>query len=154
MGKVVSPRRIGEPWSESAELVLDAVGSRRERERVAGYLSGAEGLISGGYWTDPVTDNPKHRIPYSLNTDGSWVWPSPWAWFVEKYGAALPVEFLEHIRALGYKPPVLSEERVREIGVAEGVIPSEDVWAEAAARQAEYDARLAAELEARQVGED
>lgn len=139
MGKVVSPNRIGEPLDEPAELVLDAIESR-ERKKIARYLSRAEGVIAGGYWTDPVTDNPEHRIPHSVNTDGVWVWSSPWAWFVERYGAALPADFLEHIRALGYRPPRLSDERVREIGIAVGVIPSDEVLAKAAALQAEYDA--------------
>jgi hypothetical protein len=154
MGRVVSPKRIGQPWGEPAELVLDAIGGRKERERVAVYLSSAEGLLSGGYWTDPVTDDPDHRIPYSLKTDGDWMWPSPWAWFVEGYGAAIPADFLEHIRTLGYKPPALSEELLREIGLAEGVIPSDDVFAEAERRQREYDEQFAAEMEARQQAEE
>jgi hypothetical protein len=147
MGKVVSPKRIGEQWSDPAGLVLDAIGGR-ERKKVARYLSRAEGLIAGGYWTDPVTDNPAHRIPHSVITDGVWLWSSPWAYFVEKYGAALPVDFLEHIRALGYRPPRLSDERAQEIGIAEGVIPSAEVLAEAARIQAEYDAEMAPVLEA------
>ena len=148
MGKVVSPKRICEPWGEPAELVLDAISGRRERKRIALCLSGGVTLISGSYWTDPVTDDPEHRIPYSLMTDGAWVWPGPWTWFVEGYGAALPADFLEHIRAQHYKPSQISAQRVREISIAEGVMPSDDFFAERARIQAEYDAQMAPELEA------
>jgi hypothetical protein len=153
MGKVVSPKRIGEPWSEPAELVLDAIGRGKERERIATYLSNGTILISGSYWTDPVTDNPEHRIPYSLQTDGVWVWPSPWAWFVEGYGAALPADFLAHIQAQGDKPPQISAQGVREISIAEGVLISDDLFAEVQRRQREYDEQFAAEMEARQQAE-
>jgi hypothetical protein len=81
------------------------------------------------------------------------VWPSPWTWFVEGYGAALPADFLQHIRAQGYKPPQMSAQRVREIGIAEGVIPSDDFFAEFERQQREYDAQFAAEQEARQQAE-
>lgn len=148
MSKVVSPRRIGEPSGDPAELVLDAIGGS-ERKRVVDYLSGGEGVIAGGYVTDPVTDDPSHRIPYTLKTDGIWLWSGAWVWFVERYGAALPADFLEHMRALGYKPPQVSAERAREIGVAEGVIPSPALYAEIQARQAEIDAAAWAEYEAR-----
>jgi hypothetical protein len=139
MEKVVSPKRIDESRDELAELVLDAIEGR-ERKKIARYLIRAEAIVAGGYWTDPVTGNPEHRIPHSVHTDGVWVWSSPWAWFVKQYGAALPADFLEHIRALGYRPPRLSDERVREVGVAVGMIPSEEVFAKAAAMQAEYNA--------------
>ena len=157
MDKVVPPRRIDGPRDELVELVLDAIENRRERKKIARYLSRAEGLLAGGYWTDPVTGDPAHRIPQVFMTDGVWVWASPWAYLVEKYGAALPADFLEHIRALGYRPPRLSDERAREIGIAAGVIPSKEVFAEAARIQAEYNARMAPQIEAweaSQAGED
>lgn len=138
MGKVLHPHRVGEPAGEPAELVLDAIGND-ERENIADYLGNAAGLFSMGYWTDPVTDDPKDVIPFVLATDGSWVWGTPWEYFVDSYGAALPADFLTHIRALEYQPPEVSEERAREIGIAEGVIPSDDFWTEYEARQAEKD---------------
>jgi hypothetical protein len=139
MEKVPPPQRIDDSREQLVELVLDAIENRRERKKIARYLSRAEGLLAGGYWTDPVTGNPAHRIPQVFMTDGFWVWSSPWAYLVVKYGAALPAEFLEHIRALGYRPPSLSEERAREIGIAAGLIPSAEVFAEAARIQAEYN---------------
>lgn len=140
MEKVVAPRRVDDSRDELVELVLDAIENRRERKKIARYLSRAESLVAGGYWTDPVTADPAHRLPHSVHTDGVWLWSSPWVYFVVKYGAALPADFLEHIRALGYQPPRLSDERAREIGVAVGVIPSEEDFARAARIQAEYDA--------------
>jgi hypothetical protein len=165
MEKVPPPQRIGDSRDQLVELVLDAIENRRERKKIARYLSRAEGLLAGGYWTDPVTGNPAHRLPQVFMTDGVWVWSSPWAYLVVKYGAALPAEFLEHIRALGYRPPRLSDERAQEIGIAAGLIPSAEVFAEFAAKQAaynalsdeerlEYNARLFAEREASQAEEE
>ena len=136
MGKAAPPKRVGEAEVEPSELVLDAIDAD-ERVRVVDYLREAEGLIAGGYWTDPVTEDPEDLIPYSLKTDGSWVWASPWAYLVGRYGAALPAEFLEHIRALDYRPAEMSVERIEEVGDIEGVNPPDSFWAEQDAREAE-----------------
>lgn len=44
-----------------------------------------------------------------LYTDGTWVWPSDLAYYVEKYHCALPEEFVAHMRSQGFKMPDQAE---------------------------------------------
>ena len=138
MPKIDPPRRLGHPDAAEVELELGVI-PEAQRERVVAYLNGAEALMAGGYWTDPVSGDSADSIPFALVTDGTFVWSSPWAFLVGRYGAALPDEFMEHMRALDFHPPELSEEVVHEIGVREGVIPSDDFWAELDALEADQD---------------
>lgn len=138
MARVAPPRRLGTPEPEAVELELGAI-AESQRAQIVSYLQGAEALVAGGYWTDPVTEDPEDSIPFALMTDGEYVWSSPWAFLVGRYGAALPDEFMRHMSSKNFQAPELSEEVVYEIGVREGIIPSDEFWAALEAGDAEQN---------------
>jgi hypothetical protein len=45
-------------------------------------------------------------------TDGTWVWPSDLAFYVERYHVELPTDFVEHVRSCGWNPPQLSDDEL------------------------------------------
>ena len=51
----------------------------------------------------------------SLMTDGIWLWPVDLVHYVRRHHAALPQEFLAHIRTNGYTVPAVPDERARHI---------------------------------------
>lgn len=51
----------------------------------------------------------------SLMTDGTRLWPVDLTHYVRRHHAALPQEFLDHIRANNYTVPVVPDERARNI---------------------------------------
>ncbi|WP_245236998.1 hypothetical protein RFN58_25005 [Streptomyces iakyrus] len=80
-------------------------------------------LRSGtGIWSE-MSAGPDVLDPYapemtgigSLYTDGTWLWREDLTYYVATYHVALPNEFVEHIRTLKYKAPVVSESRLVDI---------------------------------------
>lgn len=53
-----------------------------------------------------ITIGPAH-----IRGDGVWMWPQDLAYYVERYEARLPDEFIAHITASGFRPPKESEIR-------------------------------------------
>lgn len=50
----------------------------------------------------------------SIHTDGTWVWPSDMAVYVEQ-GLQPPAEFVERMRASDWTPPQLTDQTVRDV---------------------------------------
>ncbi len=48
-------------------------------------------------------------------TDGVWVWPTDLVYYVEKYHAELPAEFVSHMESAGWVCPQLSREHVTRV---------------------------------------
>jgi hypothetical protein len=51
----------------------------------------------------------------ALQSDGAYYWRMEAADYVEHYRIGLPDEFIEQMRSLDWKPPILSEEQARTI---------------------------------------
>ncbi|GAA2893194.1 hypothetical protein [Streptomyces mexicanus] len=51
----------------------------------------------------------------SLFTDGEWLWRGDLRHYVRSHGVALPEEFLERVRARGYKVPAVGRSRLLEV---------------------------------------
>ncbi|MFE0351279.1 hypothetical protein [Streptomyces griseoluteus] len=93
--------RDGGPWDEhrvlayleSALEIYSTMGAERD------VLTGEEWIVGSG----------------SLMTDGTWLWPVDLMHYVRRHHAALPQEFLDHIRANNYTVPVVPDERARHI---------------------------------------
>jgi hypothetical protein len=78
------------------------------RAHVAAYLRGGTLLgVSGGQFKDWF-DPSKRAGEKAYFTDGIWLWPGSFAYYVETYGVAVPQEFLTHMEAQGWSPRPLS----------------------------------------------
>ncbi|MCM3266488.1 hypothetical protein M3765_21205 [Streptomyces thermoviolaceus] len=51
----------------------------------------------------------------SLFTDGEWLWRGDLWHYVRSHGVTLPEEFLERVRARGYKVPAIGRSRLLEV---------------------------------------
>jgi hypothetical protein len=81
------------------------------RSRVATYLRSGTvlGISDGSYkdWFNPSNVAGKKE----LLTDGLWLWPGSFAYYVERYGVAVPQDFLDHMAAQGWSArPLRAEE--------------------------------------------
>ncbi|MGA5265301.1 hypothetical protein NCG97_09770 [Streptomyces lydicamycinicus] len=82
------------------------------REPLAMYLSGAYSLLAAGNIQDPINPGKGVVVPFGYCTDGEWVWPSYWGYFVREYGVQLPDEFIDHVQGRNFAPAVLSDEEL------------------------------------------
>ncbi|WP_020663710.1 TNT domain-containing protein [Amycolatopsis benzoatilytica] len=48
-------------------------------------------------------------VPHAFHTDGTWIWPAAVPHYLRKYGVPPEPELVEHIRAAGFRPPVVRE---------------------------------------------
>ncbi len=75
------------------------------------YLTNGALLAASG---TPACDefDPSHPLigPLYVLTDGTWIWPSDLPYYVDRYGVALPEEFLVHAGRQQWTPPQLSHE--------------------------------------------
>ena len=100
--------RHGDPTGPSLDASRYALPAD-ERGRVARYLRGgailaATGTVVGD-WFDPRVDPV---ISLGLATDGTWVWPSDLAYYVERYGVGVPDELLQHMARSDWVTPQLT----------------------------------------------
>ncbi|MEU7433435.1 hypothetical protein AB0B07_21785 [Streptomyces sioyaensis] len=82
------------------------------REPLAKYLSGSYSLLAAGNVQDPMSVEKGAVVPFGYCTDGEWVWPAYWGYFVQQYGVQLPDEFIEHARRRNFTPATLSDEEL------------------------------------------
>src|SRR5262245_53802873 len=114
------PRPVG-VFGKVGELrredLIDAVGGLVvDADPVIGYLrSGAVVIASMGYTRDLIADAFGVSGGSGIRTDGTYYWRSDAAEYVERYGVALPQDFIEHMRSLEWRCPKLTAERFLEI---------------------------------------
>ncbi|WP_033291427.1 TNT domain-containing protein [Amycolatopsis jejuensis] len=48
-------------------------------------------------------------VPQAFHTDGTWLWPAAVPHYLRKYGVPPEPELVEHIRAAGFRPPLVPE---------------------------------------------
>ncbi|MFF0144403.1 uncharacterized protein DUF4237 [Amycolatopsis sulphurea] len=48
-------------------------------------------------------------VPQAFHTDGTWIWPAAVPHYLRKYGVPPEPELVEHIRAAGFRPPLVRE---------------------------------------------
>jgi hypothetical protein len=95
--------------SPSEQTLLDRSreSALPDRDRVASYLESAKTLAAAAGFTRDVID-PNHPIigPLTIKTDGVWEWPSDYTYYLLRYNAPLPDDFLQHIRSTNYLPAI------------------------------------------------
>lgn len=80
------------------------------RSLASSYLRGGSVLATTGTmvgdWFEP---SQTAVAPLQLRTNGTWVWPGDLAFYVDKYGVALPPEFLAQMASESWRSPPLSQ---------------------------------------------
>ncbi|MEV5283558.1 hypothetical protein [Streptomyces sp. NPDC051994] len=83
-----------------------------ETEGILRYLRAAHVMMAS---TMPVRDHVDSDGPLigtlQLMTDGVWVWPGDYPYYVERYGAEIPEALLLHARSLNWIPPKIDPEK-------------------------------------------
>jgi len=88
-------RRIDEPLSEE------------EQNKIIHYIENGEYIFG---LTLALADGDRFIGPYVIRSDGKWVWPSHFSYYLMKNGFnQLDADFLEHMRAENYAVRSLSE---------------------------------------------
>jgi hypothetical protein len=82
------------------------------------YLKSGAVIATTGRRVGDVLD-PEHTdvADLAVLTDGEWVWPADLAYYVDRYGVALPAEFVSHMRALDWRPPELTDDELAALVV-------------------------------------
>ncbi|RIV36060.1 hypothetical protein [Micromonospora radicis] len=77
--------------------------AEEERERVLAFLGGGSPIVRSTATMDDVLDGTPGVVPMGYRSDGIWVWPDGLAHYVQGHAAAPEPDFLDHIRAAGYR---------------------------------------------------
>lgn len=86
-----------------------------DRYRAARYLTTGALLVGAPGTTTCAFDRCEALLEYHVMTDGEWHWPLDAAHYVERHNVAVPSDLLDHMRQLGFKPPALSRDQLREL---------------------------------------
>ncbi|MER6843805.1 hypothetical protein [Streptomyces platensis] len=85
------------------------------REPLAMYLTGSCSLLAAGNIQDPMNSEKGVVVPFGYCTDGEWVWPAYWGYFVQEYGVQIPDEFIDHVRGRNFTPTPLSDKELDRV---------------------------------------
>ena len=85
------------------------------RPFAAQYLRGGSIYVIAGVLVDDWFDGTRGIAQAEGRTDGVWVWPGHYAYYVEKYGVDVPQEFLDHMSRRNWIAPELPEAELREV---------------------------------------
>jgi hypothetical protein len=87
-----------------------------DEQEILAYLKAGHEILSVMGKSDDVLGSGEQVLGGdSLFTDGEWVWRGDLRFYLHTHHVALPVEFLQSIRAANYTRPELQPERVDEI---------------------------------------
>jgi hypothetical protein len=80
-----------------------------ERDRLLGYLNGADVLLAGFEVLDDIVDpDAVGAVPVSFRCDGQWIWTDSVGYYLERHGLAPDPELRAHVLAAAGPPPRLS----------------------------------------------
>ena len=87
-----------------------------KRERIARYLERGAVLVIAGSSADDWFDPSNRRVAQlAVRTDGEWAWSGDLAYYVARYGVAIPDELEASMERNGWEPPPLTREQIREL---------------------------------------
>lgn len=107
-----------EAFAGHAEALAASSDSIPEGERgaVASYLRAGTVILALMADSEDVLGSKFHVVGGpGILSDGVYFWRRDTAEYVENYGVALPDDFLEHGRALGWRSTELTREQVIEV---------------------------------------
>lgn len=71
------------------------------------YLNTGHVLLGGrGFDVDVFAPDSVPDVPAAFHTDGTWIWPASIPHYLRKHGVPPEPEFLDHIRANNFTPPI------------------------------------------------
>ena len=97
----------GDPEEPALSSLVQPAAEPWEADAVA-YLSG--GVVIAATMMVTFDEIDPARAPIGglkFRTDGTFVWPSDLAYYLEHYHPVLPHDFVEHMRAQGWRPPAV-----------------------------------------------
>lgn len=84
-----------------------------EKEKITNYLNNTE-MVMG--LTLALFDGDKYIDAYAFLSDGEWIWPSHFAYYLNKFNfSSMTDDFLNHIRAKDYKVSLLAKEQKHHV---------------------------------------
>ena len=97
----------GDPDEPALAAMVAPAGEPWEADAIR-YLEGGDVLAVRMMLSYDELD-PAHPAidPLQIRTDGTFAWPSDLAYYLARYHCVLPDDFVEHMRAQGWKSPVL-----------------------------------------------
>lgn len=97
------------PWLRDAV----AESPPQECERIADYLRAGNAFAVTGVAVDDILDPERTNIAVLMTmTDGQWEWPSDLLYYFEEYNVAIPDDFVRHMRAGNWTPPLMSDDQL------------------------------------------
>ena len=94
------------------ESIREALGrgDAAHKQQLLVYLRSAPVLVTYFMQVDDVLDEMHAGLgPLALHTDGTWVWRSDLAHYVDTYDVALPDAFIAHASSRSWTPPTDDE---------------------------------------------
>ena len=88
-----------------------SITNKIEKEKVVDYLINSEKVFS---ITLSLFDDEKYIGPYTIYSDGEWLWPSHFPYFLEK-NDFINNDFLNHVRNKNYETFFLTQQRRQEV---------------------------------------
>jgi hypothetical protein len=86
-----------------------------ELEHIERYLACGPLCIASPGVVFSAFDKTKVAGTNSIRTDGIWIWPDTFSYYVTQHGVAIPADFLKHIRDRRYSPPKETEINLEEL---------------------------------------
>ncbi|WP_238013765.1 hypothetical protein KZZ52_15545 [Dactylosporangium sp. AC04546] len=74
-----------------------------ERDLVLAFLAGGSPVLAASARMADVLDNTPAVVPMACRSDGAWVWPDGVSYYLRVHAVAPEDDFLQHIRAAGYR---------------------------------------------------
>ncbi|THA33012.1 hypothetical protein [Streptomyces sp. A1547] len=104
-----SDTEIGEASQPS---LVESIGKPSEwKDEVLRYLKAAHVMITAGVGLyDELSPGRELVGAYELQTDGVWVWPRSYSFYVERYDAEIPKRLLELASSRNWTPPAFSDD--------------------------------------------
>lgn len=74
--------------------------------KIVDYIKNGFPYVCAAHICYDVFDNQTSIGGYKILTDGLYIWPNYFGYYIEKYNIAVDDDFLEHIKKHNYKLPV------------------------------------------------
>lgn len=107
-----------ELWHPTGQSLVDNLSTepRPKEAEIIRYLEDGNIIVAcAGIVEDVLSKSGEFAGVPSIKTDGVFVWTGILGYYVKKYHAVLPDEFIQHIEANNWQMPELSESEILEI---------------------------------------
>ena len=100
---------IKEEYLDKPSDFDSSIITETEKEKIINYLNNAEMVMA---FLRALSDGDTYIGPYSFHSDGEWIWPSHFAYYLNKFNfSSMTDDFLNHMRAKDYEVSPLTKEQ-------------------------------------------